>query len=1841
MAWTGLALLLAGVIGWLMIKPRLTAVHATQIVAIGMTYDDPVFPPSPFAQQSANAFDELHERDKVQFPRPVYKHENQLEGMRLLNWGLPEPEELKNRNLLVYLNLQGVVHDSGNKSRAEGCFLTVKALPSSGYGTADDQHVTVRKLLTKLGNLSEGGAANVVALLEVGNCVPNWRAGVLNRDFVSQLQEEATAVCKEFPKLRLIGAASSGESSTSSIALGEGNGRTAFAHFVVQGLRGDANGWSFDSVTGRSKLSTKKDRRVSFEELFAYLHEQIANWSVKHRGQSQTVWCVPAVADRSKAKSKLDLVQIRKDDSLKKLAEIKKPDTTKGKTDGAAAQDLGSKDSPSGSEASGAGAKSKASSAADSRNSSDKKSTAGETASEKKEESNGESVATKSDNTKPETKKGTADLSQTPTSAEVIRRERLALQKQLFELWKLRDQWRADERALAAWLTPREWRALQLQLVHAEQCWRAGHDSKRIGNELLKVDETFREMESQQVGLESLRTRLLNEQVAVANEKKLAPFDSLPSVTPPAPLSAAEREKSAEMLKTFARLLAEVFPENTEPLAPVLRPDPAAAGTKPATVEADKPAAPRTPQQEEELRVLVHDHPELRSRIWTRALEVALVRARRAKDADTRSVHEFAKLQELVDKASVIAGASSIPAELLAVSEISDAAQAALSGEFEWSVGLSRVCEQSLELRVQWEQVAAENWTLHRWLRAPLEDIELKLAAAERWLRAGQSTLAMSWLEDARFALGQLESKAKTLQQAVKLRATLYAELPDFGRWVARRLESGGSASLIPKNRLRKFAETQSAEDLRGLRGGINESDKKLFVLFDLIERTRELHSLLLIGERDQAARGQEPAVVSLTDFAKLAEVLGQLELLRSDFQAVFRSEVQQLIGEQAITGGLWNRIDELLLVPWLSVEQRQQLIGQLDRLDRQLGVVELGIQERGSPLGSAQARGEWQAFWAIVTLRIAGLKPDAEKKLWAKFASSLQNPDSDPPTIDFLSSAKLGSSIGQAFDSIATAANAEPTELLSRGADSADLPAAAVRGWFAKSVGQEMERAIEARAAQVWKFTKLDADAATPMRTSLAKRWSNLIRKPATLSSDWAPLTLQGIASRELWWSKGETPIVSLPLVLTHRSGAKHAPGLLRILDQGQAVEVRIGEQSVPPSAEGIELKEGSEPQPIALRLIKRPGKTIQDAITLAVLDVQSKFPWEIRRLTLRVPSKAQDWRIEFRLPEELTQSSSAAIKDRNSDTSGPEKYRTELLLPTATRERPLTLQPVLVVVNDTKVPSVSIAVFERDENGRPKSKPLTELKDIKLDGMSTVIPLKFPAPTPLAVVPPATTTTAPAVGPPTRDAARGWIFQITTSTNETFQQQVLPRVRPPETYFKPNKADAFQVTFRDLVLSARLRRETEIDEQLLPAKVKVELVLPPELRELNPKNTELIADVGRNGQVEFHAQFDPRDREWLNAGQRKFTVYFKVAGWPRAFPWEVQYEREATLEPNLRPTIVDPLRGKVIRQGEPLPVKIQVDSDVLNREGFDDPWTLRGELINDETKKEIPIETQTIVRSRQETIELVGPGAEGQWQFATAVADHRLTFPTDGLRGRYRVEIEAAPNRANTSARGAGRSDSVLVAIVPPDHAPPKPRPTSGQTRSSIRSGTQKEWRVLIDAADPEAGLQELAIGFDMDGDELLTDKEFISKTETWSNPLDPAERKAIPLSIPFGKLPTKPGLYSVLVTARNGVGNLCKTPLKIELTVEPPRGTVIVQVGNLGVRRYSLMRRLAGGKNAVEVQAITGNQGQVSLELPVGDYEFLLKRNSTGEAGPAEKVTVTENQEVVITLDPSLVP
>lgn len=108
--WLVLAALLGAISLWLLWnffgvgKPL-----RSQVVSIGMTYDNPVFRPTPFLLDSTRAFDELLRRDesKHQFVESNYPPETKLDGPEVLDIFRDLSLNPKNENLLVYLNLQG------------------------------------------------------------------------------------------------------------------------------------------------------------------------------------------------------------------------------------------------------------------------------------------------------------------------------------------------------------------------------------------------------------------------------------------------------------------------------------------------------------------------------------------------------------------------------------------------------------------------------------------------------------------------------------------------------------------------------------------------------------------------------------------------------------------------------------------------------------------------------------------------------------------------------------------------------------------------------------------------------------------------------------------------------------------------------------------------------------------------------------------------------------------------------------------------------------------------------------------------------------------------------------------------------------------------------------------------------------------------------------------------------------------------------------------------------------------------------------------------------------------------------------------------------------------------------------------------------------------------------------------------------------------------------------------------------------------------------------------------------------------------------------------------------
>ena len=1835
-AWVTIVVALGVAIVWLLLLPRMFGYAKTQIVSIGMTYNDPVFRQSPFAIASANAFDELHQRaeTKAQFLSSTYKHEGKLDGSRLLQIKDNLSSLTNKQNLLVYLNLQGgVVEHSESESGVAACFLTVGATPGSLHGGGGETRVFVRELLEKL---CDNSAANVTLLLETSDSGPNWRAGILNRDFLTQVKKEVAAVAEKNKKLRVIGAVSDGETAQASGQFNDSRGQTAFSHFVVKGLLGEADGWKRDPGTGKctpDETRRRSNSAVTLDELFAYVHEQVGAWAKSSRAVKQTVWRIP------EADSALELTRIAK---LKKqvaeaVAAAKSAGQEKPKDEGKSEEATKSDSS-----------KDKETAEVVKEDSSKKKAATDKPAADKEvSDKKADSDVAAADKTEKKSNDSHADeANRRPAKEEIALRAKY--RDELLKLWSQRDVLRDDKQGLAAWIAPREWRRLQLELVHAEQCLRAGDAIDRIDDELKKVKETFGKIAEQIRDLETQRFRPAKEFVSLAMVEAVA-------VQP----SSNSAEPTAEEQKQFTDLMKLAFPIESDSIsanATVPKPVPP-ADSKPAD---GKPAAAATePPPHAELKNLVSKFPQYRVRVWQEVLRSATKVTARTKDEGRVAAAEFAKLKGTISLASYLAGATSIPAEIVTMSGVATVA-ANVSDDAPWTPSLSRACGQAIDLRIRVEQFSAQNWAWMALLPSERTQAETQLVAAERWLQAGQAEFALASLKEAESALVAANAQSNTLRRAALLKASIAAELPDFARWVARRQESSGKESIKSTRKLlRSFAElrksdepnTKEAVELTDLRDAVRTQDESWFTLFDVIEQATELFQQTSLDP--QVVNSTEKPWLTPQRLNDLTGLTNKLDDSWHKWRSVER-EVEALLSEVNPKAEQWSRINEALLVPWIAAKQRAQLLDQLDRIDQAIG------RGDAAETGLAAVRGDWQAFWAIMTLRLAGLDSASERALWGEFSKSLSakksveaKSDGDDVSAPLIASAQLGREISRAFAKVAGQADSATTDLtarrdnvdpargeqLNRGADSTDLPSTDAERWFAKTVLKTHDAFLQDRSTQMSRVARLGGSDSASSWNTLGDRWKSL--SPPAAATDWPPVTLEKISDDQLFWSGSDSAEIKLALTVSPRPGAKRREAVLRLLDVDA---LNVSPQKLA-HEDGHELEAGDTPQDVAVTLQKKKGATAADTlITIALLDKETRFPWDIRKLTLRTPQKDQDWRIEFRAKGELADRDHPSAKDRNvpdrnkrADDSAPS--RTVLRLPTKSPtdmgSKPLALQPVLIPPPGSKLASVSVKVFEVDESGNAKTTPSGQQVNIAMNRDGLPIPLSLvggaaPAAPPAATAAnPATATAKPAAG---HDVSRGWIFEILPDREtKPIRQRIVPRARPPETYFDPKKID---VRFRDGELKFELQRRSDEDERdkgLRPDSVRVALSLPKSLTSISTDN-QLIWDFRRGESNRLVARFDEKRLSKMNA--ETFLVSVNVAGWPRAFPFEVRHDAAPIEFHPTRPVIVSPAAGSVISVGEKLSVEVQIDSERLNSFGLDEPWRLVGELVPDK-KIAIPPRPLDIVlfRSLHEAIELVSQG-ENEWLLTAEVRNHRVEFNTEGLKGRFFVRATATRVGDNETPIGGGESQKVQVAIADPEHQPPTPKLTSSSLEK-IPFGTETDWRVQVSAADDEAGIAEIAAGFDNDSDGKLGDMEILKETkQTWLNPLDEVERR-VTLKIPAVRLQGKPtGKHKLLVIAKNGVGKVCETPLVVTLEVDQPRGWLLVKVPDLGQKGVVLFINDNKRPEAAK--------GEILLSLPLGKYKLELANDIiTTKRGRAAQVELTkENTKdapASVTLDP----
>jgi hypothetical protein len=164
---------------------------------------------------------------------------------------------VKQKTVIVYIGLHGGADQHGAYLLPQDATLD----PSS--------RLPVEELLNRLARLKD---KNKVLILDATQVSSNWAQGMLHNDFARELNKLADRV-NHIENLVVLSASDVDQRSWASDMWKT----TIFSHFVLEGLRGAADG----AVDGR------KNGRVDAQELFQYVHDKVKHWARTNRAALQ------------------------------------------------------------------------------------------------------------------------------------------------------------------------------------------------------------------------------------------------------------------------------------------------------------------------------------------------------------------------------------------------------------------------------------------------------------------------------------------------------------------------------------------------------------------------------------------------------------------------------------------------------------------------------------------------------------------------------------------------------------------------------------------------------------------------------------------------------------------------------------------------------------------------------------------------------------------------------------------------------------------------------------------------------------------------------------------------------------------------------------------------------------------------------------------------------------------------------------------------------------------------------------------------------------------------------------------------------------------------------------------------------------------------------------------------------------------------------------------------------------------------------------------------------------------------------------------------------------------
>jgi hypothetical protein len=1774
--WLTITLLVAVSVSVLLIRIFVGQLAPVRLVSVGMSANHPAFPARQVARTTAAAFGELHEKNQEQFSSKPDIADADLHGERLLNALIGQRGASDGQTLIVYLNGLGGLLIEENTPTAQ--LLTVDAEPDCLASSKGDQLVPVASLLRELANST---TEQVLILFDGYMSSSNWRAGILHRDFPAVLSSEAKAACEENPNLHVLCACSPGEMTSVMDEILPA--RYAMGHFAIEGLKGGADGWTMDRVTGATSPDGVKNSRVSVLELVAFLKDRVNDWSGDQLAVTQTVQYFGAALEEDS-----EIAQVTNDSIVDGLQEVTEGASTgDGENAGPDADEEESSSDKEGAELlkSDTEAESASTDKGASEDGATKSKSEDTTDADTKKQSE-----TDSGNGKP--KSQSADSSADVAVAE-LKSKIEAFSQTLDVAWAERDRLR--ESSQPAIHSPREWRRLNYLLVRVQEQIRLGEDES--------VEREFN------------RIRELKSSIVRRDQTRLAAFSGPIRTTSLAALAKIP----AKANDTSPDSSIETAGPSDDAGAGAGPPDDAAAAQA-AEMEALEALWPvisgGTAETEpvDAFRKLYEKSATIRSEFFKRVFQHAL-------DSNLAAPGTFASVNALLEfcvPVSTSVGQEPVPAELVVLTRL---CQVGATVSSETLADFAKLCRETLTLRQQFEAAVLAAEPVYDSVKPAAKEWRRQLVATERWLAMGPEGMSQTrlWLDRTTAIATEFQDVIfPVFEDAVRLRSELLCELPAYARWCATMPESGGASG---RSRLKflagvltEFQWNDEAYPAEVFKLVSRSHEKKLLRLLDLTRRiclqldtrSADLEALRAIvgGNSDTFSTGNLTVLVS--------EASSLWENGEGSFREGLRNEFESLANDVASTSTR-ARVLAALDVPWIPLPLRKKLQSQLNVTTRDGFAAAKGVGE------VAEDHGEWEAFWCLQTLCLRGFNTSETVSAWQKFQELAVAGNSEA----MVKGVETGLHLTGLWNRLA--AELDNYEALERSEDETS----ASQNWrlpFCAHPSDAIQPGaidpVEARNTAVL------AELATDRAGDWSRRQNGYenLTGARQISLAWGGLT-RGLSDPAEPAQFGDVPRT---ISLLTPAGSRFDVPIQTGNEQERPVNlvfeseiVKTAENGQPVAASGIPLDPAVRNQTRTVQVSLPANAPSRPQVLLVSLrDRQDGFPSDIRLVQVRPPLDASDWRIAFVTPAEAAlisaiQSGEAlpvGVRDRNLDH---DKFPGDVNLRLPPNIAAADLKPILLPPLGTNVASVEIAVWNAGPDGQPAGNPLTVFSNVKVaeSGRSVLLELSDPPPAAPATSPPAGTTPP---GVPQVDVTGGLIFEVRIPSEQPIRHVIRPTVRDAR-----DLATIEDVEFRDGLLTVDLSRSGSISDPLISDELPVSLSLPENLTRLNPTQTQLEGMISPTTTVRLSARFT----DISEIERREFPLFVSVAGVPHAFAWYVRHQaQERPLNAELR--IEAPLDGKTFQQGEAVRVMLGVYSRELEQSLGQGRWQIECRdqpvgLLGQPRKQILEVKRE---HAHRVSLTLV----EGVWRFQTQSQNHSIEIPTAGRMGVFEVRVRLVPPLG--PIRGAFEKK---LTFGVDDKIKPPFMPVLANVPGLVRKGKIVQFlmngqnlNLKVDVEDLEAGVREVLWGFDKDGDGKLGENEVLSRKAL---PELRSGKRLEQLLIPAVDLPEKEGRAVLLVSASDGLGTLCRQPLAVELEFMLPveLSTLVLKLQNLtGARKIKMGKIVVKGADG-KSQVVDRERlaGTITLKIIPGVYTITAGNKTFDDKAAVQKGVPTE--------------